>query len=377
MNYILISPNFTGNLKNFAICLKENGINVLGIGSAPYDNLEVETTTAITEYYKVDSLRDTEAVKRAVAFLFFKHGQIDYIESFVGNGLELDAELREQFYIPGLKPRDLAKVVSRDKMIECIIKANVPVFNGKKVKTIKQLNNAIDVIKLPLIVVPDSKTSSLAPYVLKTSEDVKGFKEVWDKNANYYIQEFVAEGQIYSLDGLLDQKGQIIYASSITHHDVPSTYHIDQTINKTLLVYGEQIARAFKIKERFFHIEFLKVADNRYFALNYNSYPASGFSVDLQNYVHSIDLYDIYAQIILGKNIVTITDLNSSYCLGITRLTNKDYKHTLNEVTNKYGQKIRLNLSGSGDLVDQHFFAIATESVDEIEEIQTFVTQTI
>ena len=38
MNFILVSPNFPETFRWFAIRLKENGINVLGLGDAPTKN---------------------------------------------------------------------------------------------------------------------------------------------------------------------------------------------------------------------------------------------------------------------------------------------------------------------------------------------------
>ena len=50
MNYIFISPNFPTNFKNFAIGLKTEGINVLGIGTENYNNLEIGLKDSLTEY---------------------------------------------------------------------------------------------------------------------------------------------------------------------------------------------------------------------------------------------------------------------------------------------------------------------------------------
>ena len=58
MNFIFISPNFPHTYWNFCDRLKKNGVNVLGIGDAPYDGLEDGLKGALTEYYKVDSLRE-------------------------------------------------------------------------------------------------------------------------------------------------------------------------------------------------------------------------------------------------------------------------------------------------------------------------------
>jgi len=72
MNYIFISPNFPHTYWNFCDRLHCNGVNVLGIGDAPYEQLEAGLKAALTEYYRVDSLEDYDQVYRAAAFFAFK-----------------------------------------------------------------------------------------------------------------------------------------------------------------------------------------------------------------------------------------------------------------------------------------------------------------
>ena len=66
-NFIFISPNFPTNYWMFCRELKNNGINVLGIGDQPYDGLSDELKRSLNEYYKVDSLENYEEVFRSVA----------------------------------------------------------------------------------------------------------------------------------------------------------------------------------------------------------------------------------------------------------------------------------------------------------------------
>ena len=99
MNFVFISPNFPQTYWNFCDRLRRNGANVLGIGDAPYDDLEDGLKGALTEYYKVSSLEDYDQVFRAVAFFSFKYGKIDWIESMNEYWLEQDARLRTDFNV--------------------------------------------------------------------------------------------------------------------------------------------------------------------------------------------------------------------------------------------------------------------------------------
>ena len=56
MNFVFISPNFPHTYWQFCDRLRRNGVNVLGIGDAPYDGLEMPLKAALTEYYRVGSL---------------------------------------------------------------------------------------------------------------------------------------------------------------------------------------------------------------------------------------------------------------------------------------------------------------------------------
>lgn len=72
MNVIFISPNFPLHFYNFCDRLRGLGVNVLGIGDCPYNDLSDNCRNALTEYYYVPSLEDYEAVYRVVAFFSFK-----------------------------------------------------------------------------------------------------------------------------------------------------------------------------------------------------------------------------------------------------------------------------------------------------------------
>ena len=58
MNFIFISPNFPHTYWQFCDRLKRNGVNVLGIGDAPYESLEEPLKAALKEYCNLCAMED-------------------------------------------------------------------------------------------------------------------------------------------------------------------------------------------------------------------------------------------------------------------------------------------------------------------------------
>ena len=120
-NFIFISPNFPTNYWIFCRELKINGINVLGIGDQPYEELSYELKDSLTEYFKVDNLEFDDEVYRAVAFFIFKYGRIDWLESNNEYWLERDARLRTDFNIQsGFQASDIPRIKYKSFAIDSI-----------------------------------------------------------------------------------------------------------------------------------------------------------------------------------------------------------------------------------------------------------------
>ena len=106
MNFVYISPNFPDNHWLFCRRLRDNGVNVLGVGDCPYHELSWQLRDSLTEYYKVSCLEEYDEVYRAVAYFIHKYGRVDYLESNNEYWLEKDAALRQDFNIrSGFQPR--------------------------------------------------------------------------------------------------------------------------------------------------------------------------------------------------------------------------------------------------------------------------------
>ena len=126
-NFVFLSPNFPTNYWQFCRELKNNGLNVLGIGDQPYDELSPQLKDSLNEYYKVSSLENYDEVYRAVAFFIFRYGRIDWLESNNEYWLERDARLRTDFHIEsGFQSQDMERIKYKSRMKEYYQKAVSP-----------------------------------------------------------------------------------------------------------------------------------------------------------------------------------------------------------------------------------------------------------
>ena len=166
-NFIFISPNFPTNYWQFCRELKNNGMNVLGIGDQPYDELKPELKESLNEYYKVGNLENYDEVYRAVAFLAFKHGRIDWLESNNEYWLERDAALRTDFHITsGFQTEDMPRIKYKSKMKEYYQKAGIATARYHMVDDFAGCKKFIEEVGYPVVV---SRTTAWGPPIPTSS----------------------------------------------------------------------------------------------------------------------------------------------------------------------------------------------------------------
>ena len=257
MNFIFISPNFPHTYWQFCDRLKRKGVNVLGIGDCPYDNLEPELKTSLTEYYKVDSMENYNSMYKAVAFFAFKYGKIDWLESNNEYWLEQDAQLRQDFNITtGVQPDELALWKSKSAMKPVYKKAGIPTARNHKITDIDAAREFLKEIGgYPVIVKPDVGVGAADTWKLENDEDLEAFFD-YKPDMPYVMEEFVF-GNIYSYDAICDSQGNALFENScwfppsvadLVNEGLEMTYYANATVPEQLREYGRKALKAFKVR---------------------------------------------------------------------------------------------------------------------------------
>ena len=357
-NFIFISPNFPTNYWQFCAELKKNGLNVLGIGDQPYDELSQELKNSLNEYYKVNSLENYDEVYRAVAFFTYKYGRIDWLESNNEYWLERDAMLRTDFNISsGFHTEDMPRIKYKSKMKEFYTKAGIPVARYHLVDNVENCQDFIKLVGYPVIVKPDNGVGASHTFKLSSDQDLLQFFNEKEADTQYIMEEFI-DTEVNSYDAVIDSNGDPMFETGnvtpdsimdIVNNSDNSIYHIVKNLSEDVRAVGRATVKSFGVKSRFVHFEFFRLLKDHdgmgkkgdVVALEVNMRPCGGFSPDMMNYANSTNVYKIWADMIAFDH-STLPDGKHAYCAYAGRRDGKDFVLSHEEILEKYGDNLKM-----------------------------------
>ena len=357
-NFIFISPAFPDNYENFCTALKADGVNVLGIGDTPYDSLSPRLRGALTEYYRVEDMENYDAMFRAVAFLSFRHGTIDWLESNNEYWLMQDAQLREDFHITtGLMPKDMTLIKYKSKMKEYYQKAGIPTARYHLVDDLDGCRAFIEEVGYPVVAKPDNGVGASHTFKLQSDAELASFFEAMLPGVTYIMEEFI-DGEVCSYDAVIDSNGEPMFETgNVTPYSIMDivnqggnlVYYIVKTLSPDVKDAGRRTVKSFGVKNRFIHFEFFRLLKAHkglgkkgdVIALEVNMRPCGGFTPDMINFSHNTNIYKIWADMIAFDH-STIPAGKDCFCAYAGRRDGKDFALSHEEILEKYNGCLKM-----------------------------------
>ena len=395
MNFVFISPNFPKSYWNFCRGLKNNGVNTLAIGDEKYDDLSTELKSVINEYYKVSSLENYDEVYRACAYFAFKYGHIDWLESNNEYWLLRDAKLRTEFNInTGLKEDKIGGIKYKSQMKEFYKNAGVLTARYHIVTpNYEDGKRFTDEAGYPVVVKPNNGVGAAATYRLSNDEELQYFYATHDKSVEYIMEEFI-NGELLSYDGIADSKKNIIFETAHAypipimdvvneHKDV--MYYSYREIPEDLKDAGRKTVKSFDTNSRFFHCEFFRLLEDKpglgnkgdIVGLEVNMRPPGGYTPDMMNFANNIDVYQIWANMVVFDEGRFDKNSRPYHCVYAARRDEHNYVYPYNEIKERYKNNIVMEermpevLSGA---MGNSMITARFESLDEcLEFIDTYL----
>ncbi len=387
-NFVFISPNFPTNYWKFCHHLKANGLNVLGIGDQPYDELLPELRDSLHEYYKVGSLENYDEVYRAMGYFIHRYGRIDWLESNSEYWLERDAALRTDFHITsGFQLEDMPRIRFKSGMKEYYRKAGIATAPYHIVDDREGCLSFIASVDWPVIVKPDNGVGASDTYRLSCEADLDDFLVRKTPGVQYIMEEFI-HAEINSYDAIFDSKGEPVFETGnitpVSLMDVVNDldncrYYLLKELPEDTRAAGRATAKSFGVKSRFVHFEFFRLTQDQksmgkkgdIVALEVNMRPCGGYSPDMMNFACSTDVYKIWADMIAFDR-STLPQGEHFYCAFAGRRDGKTFRLSHEQVMELYGDRMkmvgRIPTALSGAMGDQMYMA----NFSTMEEMERF-----
>ena len=347
MNFVFFSPHFPATGSDFCDRLKKAGATVLGIGDAPYDSLDKKLRGALSEYYLIPDMEDYDRTFRAMGHFIHKWGRIDRFESLNEHWLDLEAGIRTDFNIWGIRLDYVQNIKKKSRMRAAFRKAGVPVIAQKKTSERAGAMEFIRRVGFPIVVKPDSGAGAAHTYKISNQGELDEFFRIKPEGVSFVMEEFI-DGLVVTFDGLVNRDGEILFAASTKYDDsimdvVNKNRHMSYVCRPDIPAEveetGRRIVKAFDLKERFFHIELFEHKDGRLLALEVNIRPPGGYMTDAINYSYDIDIYAEWANMVVN-NCVSGDFKGKYFTAYASRKDHYNYRHSHEDVLAAHGDKV-------------------------------------
>ena len=395
MNFIFISPHFPHTYWQFCQRLSQNGVRVLGIADAPYEELQPELRKSLTEYYRVGSMESYDEMYRAVAYFAHRYGRIDWIESNNEYWLGQDAQLRTDFNVTtGIKTDRINFIKEKSEMKKCYLEGGIPTARQTLASTgLEAVERFADEVGYPIIAKPDIGVGANGTYKIHNKEELADFFAKEPHALSYVVEEFIT-GDICSYDAIINSKGEPIFESmtawppsimDIVNHQLELTYYIEKSMTEPLRQLGRRTVKAFGVTRRFVHLEFFRLDRDRkglgkagdFVGLEVNMRPPGGYTPDMINYAHSTDVYKIWADMVAFDERRT-GEGEQFFCAYASRRDIYRYRHSHDEVLSRYGDRMmmceRLPEVFSAAMGHQ-MYTVRLNTVEEVKQFIDFVVE--
>ncbi len=387
--FIVISPQYPPRLRFFVNRLKARGFTVLGIGDADWGALDGELRADLAEYCRADlncydgnenlTGEKYARVLSVAQYLKNKYGPPAYLESFNEWWLPLDAALRRDLNIPGIKPPELAPLIRKSLMKERFRAAGVAVVDGAMADDLSGMLAFLESSGRDIIVKPDRGVGASDTYRIRSREDAELFFNIRSSSYPYYMEAFISgpHRELYSFDGFTDAAGEPVFFTCHHYNDGilevvsgnPLSYNNLRTeeIPEDLKRAGLSALKAFDLKKNFFHIEFFRV-NGTCFGLEINARPPGVLTVDMVNHSKGIDCWDLYARMCAGEH-PDARFTRDMVCSYSARVFDRPYRLSHEELLARYGREIVFHMPMDSKVMGDYAYLVLTETQAQREEI--------
>lgn len=383
MNILYLSPHFPPNFYLFPSKLVQRGGRVLGITDQHISQLRPDLQMSLWDHKQVSSLHSDDEVMQAVEKLVQANGPIHRVESHLETWLNLEAKIRRTHQIFGLK-EELDNLTKKSRMKEYYLKAKVATAPFKLLSDYNSALEFVAEVGYPIIIKPDTGIGAQDTHKIENLNQLQAFLET--RQSYPYIMENFISGDIVTFDGLTDSRGNIVFstcheyskdARRIASESLDFYYYNYRETPEDLARAGQACVEVLELREKFFHLEFFRTSDHQLVGIELNIRPPGGMTTDMMNYAHDMDVYDLWASIVLDQ--YNGFELQRKYhCAHISRRRRYNYKYTHEQILEILGEHLCLHSELPpiyAEVMGEWAYLVRYEELGQLQEAAQIIHQ--
>ncbi|MBU2483236.1 MAG: carboxylate--amine ligase, partial [Proteobacteria bacterium] len=240
----------------------------------------------------------------------------------------------------------VAEIRRKSLMKKIFAQTGIPHARGMVVSNAGQARELIAGFNFPVIVKPDDGMGAALTYRLDSPSDADRFFANKPDRV-FILEEFIA-GDIVTFDGLAGPAGELIFCTSHVYGEgvmesVLADSHIHyyslRELPPDLEDAGKKLLNGFRVKERFFHLEFFRRKDGSLCALEVNIRPPGGMTLDMFNFACDRNIYGVWAKMMVHGEARLEYD-RKYHCAYISRKNRLKYRRSHEEILARLGSMV-------------------------------------
>jgi ATP-grasp domain len=305
MRVVFLSPRYPPEMRQFTRGLAEVGAEVLGVGDGSPDP---ELRRYLADYLEVPSIMDEEDVIARVHG-WLRGRSVDRILANWEPLVIVAARMRERFGMPGMSVDTVRGFRDKQLMKDRVAAAGLRVPRARRVRTVKEVWAALELIGFPAIIKPISGAGSADTYRVESARDMEKVLPAMGHVIEAICEEFIA-GEEYtydtaSIDGVPAYESVTRYipnALEMRSNEwvspiMLSVRDMDQPHIRAGVKLGRDVLRTLGMGDGMTHMEWFLTPSGEVVFGEVACRPGGACVVDQMNYTSDIDLFREWARV--------------------------------------------------------------------------------
>ncbi|CAM2068578.1 ATP-grasp domain-containing protein [Sulfidibacter corallicola] len=307
MNILVIQPGFPAEIPLFVRGLARMGARVYGVGDQPPHALPATAKEGLSGYLHVQKLWDAGALIQQLRNWSIPV-KLDRVECFWEVAMDLAAQVRQAFRIPGLDPETTRLFRNKDLMRRRLDEAGIRNPRHAAATTSAQIRQALEYTGYPAIIKPVSGAGSADTYRVDHPDEFQRILPRLRHIREVVVEEFVT-GTEYTFDTITVNGKILFYNVELYRPDMltarsqeqisPMTISLrdlDQPHFHAALRMSQSVITALGFQTGFTHMEWFHTPSGEVVFGEIAGRPPGGDSGELMNYTCDFDVYNAYAE---------------------------------------------------------------------------------